>query len=75
VPDWIVIPVVPVQHQRTRQRVALVKELGQNIQLPRLVAAQAERANPFYLSYLTGSRAWSIVRKRRWRAPFRSAIR
>jgi len=32
----------------------MMKELGLIDRLPRLVAAQAERANPFYQSYLRG---------------------
>jgi len=54
-PDWIVIPVGNLGNiSALGKGLLLMKELGLVDRLPRLVAAQAERANPFYLSYLTG---------------------
>jgi threonine synthase len=45
VPDWIIIPVGNLGN------ISALKDLGVISRLPRLVAAQAEKANPFYLSY------------------------
>ncbi len=55
VPDWIVIPVGNLGNiSALGKGLLLMKELGLISKLPRLLAAQSERANPFYLSYLTG---------------------
>ncbi len=55
VPDWIIIPVgnlgnISALHKGFR----LMMDLGLINRMPRLVAAQAERADPFYQSYKTG---------------------
>jgi threonine synthase len=55
VPDWIVIPVGNLGNVTALGKgLLMMRELGLIDKLPRLVAAQAERANPFYLSYQTG---------------------
>lgn len=55
VPDWIVIPVgnlgnISALHKGFR----LMMDLGLITRMPRLVAAQAQSANPFYRASLTG---------------------
>jgi len=55
VPDWIIIPVGNLGNISALGKGFLqMKQLGLIDKLPRLVAAQSDRANPFYLSYLTG---------------------
>ena len=55
VPDWIIIPVGNLGNiSALGKGLLLMRELGLIEVLPRLVAAQAERANPFYLSSLAG---------------------
>lgn len=52
VPDWIIIPVGNLGNiSALAKGLRLLKDLGVISRLPRLVAAQAEKANPFYLSY------------------------
>ncbi len=52
VPDWIIIPVGNLGNiSALGKGLLLLKELGIINKLPRLVAAQAERANPLYRSY------------------------
>ena len=52
VPDWIIIPVGNLGNVSALGKgLLLMKELGLIDKLPRLVAAQAQVANPFYLSY------------------------
>ncbi len=55
VPDWIIIPVgnlgnISALHKGFR----LMKELGLIDRMPRLVAAQAAKADPFYQSFKNG---------------------
>lgn len=53
VPDWIIIPVGNLGNVSALGKgLLMMKDLGLIDKLPRLVAAQAEQANPFYLSYL-----------------------
>ena len=53
VPDWIIIPVGNLGNISALYKgLKLLRDLGIINKLPRLVAAQAERANPFYLSFL-----------------------
>ncbi|MEA3407530.1 MAG: threonine synthase [Chloroflexota bacterium] len=53
VPDWIVIPVGNLGNiSALGKGLLLMKRLGLIDRLPSLVAAQSQRANPFYLSYL-----------------------
>jgi threonine synthase len=55
VPDWIVLPSGNLGNISALARgLALAKELGVIERLPRLVAAQAQRANPLYLAYQRG---------------------
>ena len=55
VPDWIVIPVGNLGNiSALGKGLLLMRDLGLIDKLPRLVAAQSARANPFYLSYLAG---------------------
>jgi threonine synthase len=55
VPDWVVIPAGNLGNVSALGRgFLMMKELGLIDKLPRIACAQAERANPFYLSYLTG---------------------
>jgi threonine synthase len=53
VPDWIVIPVGNLGNiSALGKGLLLMKRLGIIDKLPSLVAAQSQRANPFYRSYL-----------------------
>jgi threonine synthase len=53
VPDWIIIPVGNLGNISALYKgFKLIKDLGLITKIPRLVAAQAGKANPFYLSYL-----------------------
>lgn len=55
VPDWIVIPVGNLGNISALYKgLKLMQDLGLIDKLPRLVAAQAAKANPFYLSYRNG---------------------
>ncbi len=57
VPDWIVIPVGNLGNISALYKgLSLLMELGIINKLPRLAAAQASKASPFYESYLTGFR-------------------
>ena len=63
VPDWIVIPVGNLGNiSALGKGLLLLKELGIISKLPRLVAAQAERANPLYLSYKQGFKEKVVVK-------------
>ncbi|RME84017.1 MAG: threonine synthase [Caldilineae bacterium] len=54
-PDWIIIPVGNLGNVSALGKGLLqMKELGLIAKLPRLVAAQAAHANPFYQSYKQG---------------------
>lgn len=55
VPDWIIIPVGNLGNISALYKgLKLMRELGLIDKLPRLVAAQANKANPFYRSFLNG---------------------
>lgn len=55
VPDWIVIPAGNLGNISALGRgLLMMRDLGLIDRFPRLVAAQAEKANPLYLSYLAG---------------------
>ncbi len=57
VPDWIIMPVGNLGNiSALGKGLLLLKDLGIITKLPRLVAAQAAKANPLYLSYLNGFR-------------------
>jgi threonine synthase len=65
VPDWIIIPVGNLGNiSALGKGLLMMKELGLISKLPRLVAAQAEQANPFYLSYVTGFKTLVPIRAR-----------
>ncbi len=52
VPDWIIIPVGNLGNISALYKgLKLLMDLGITNKMPRLVAAQAGKANPFYLSY------------------------
>lgn len=55
VPDWIIIPVGNLGNISALYKgLKLLQDLGIINKLPRLVAAQAAKANPFYQSYVHG---------------------
>ncbi|PHQ33793.1 threonine synthase [Rhodopirellula bahusiensis] len=55
VPDWIIIPVGNLGNISALYKgFKLMLDLGLINRMPRLVAAQAERANPFYTAYKNG---------------------
>jgi len=56
-PDWIIIPVGNLGNISALYKgMKLMLELGISDKMPRLVAAQAGKANPFYRSFLNGFR-------------------
>jgi len=72
VPDWIVIPVGNLGNVSALGKgLLMMKALGLIDRLPRIACAQAERANPLYLSYLTG---WQDFRPVRAQSTLASAI-
>ena len=55
VPDWIILPSGNLGNiSALAKGLTLAHELGVIDRLPRLAAAQAERANPLYRAYQTG---------------------
>jgi threonine synthase len=57
VPDWIIIPGGNLGNVSALGKgFLLMRDLGMITKLPRIACAQAERANPLYLSSLTGFR-------------------
>ena len=62
VPDWILIPSGNLGNVSALGKgFLLMQELGLIERLPRIVCAQAERANPLYLSYQTNYQEYSPV--------------
>jgi threonine synthase len=62
VPDWIVIPVGNLGNVSALGKgFILMKELGLIDKLPTIVCAQSSKANPLYLSYLTGFKTYEPV--------------
>ena len=62
VPDWIVIPAGNLGNVSALGKgLLLMKELELIDKLPRIACAQANRANPLYLSYQTGFQAYRSV--------------
>jgi threonine synthase len=62
VPDWIVIPGGNLGNVSALGKgLLLMHELGMIQRLPRIAVAQAEHANPLYLSFLKGFRAFEPV--------------
>lgn len=63
VPDWIIIPGGNLGNiSALGKGFLMMKELGLIEKLPRLVCAQAENANPLYLSYLKNFEEFHPVR-------------
>ncbi|MCR4406182.1 MAG: threonine synthase [Anaerolineae bacterium] len=63
VPDWIIIPVGNLGNVSALGKgLLMMRELGLIDKLPRIACAQAERANPLYLSYLTGFQEYRPVK-------------
>ncbi len=61
-PDWIVIPVGNLGNISALYKgLKLLRDLGMIDRMPRLVAAQAAKANPFYRSYLNDFREKSTM--------------
>lgn len=55
VPDWIILPAGNLGNVSALGKgLMMLKELGLIDKLPRIACGQAEKANPLYLSYLTG---------------------
>ena len=55
VPDWVIIPAGNLGNVSALGKgFLLLKELGLTDRLPRIACAQAEQANPFYLSFQGG---------------------
>ena len=66
VPDWIVIPVGNLGNISALYKgLKLLFDLGLIDKLPRLVAAQTSRANPFYQSYLSDFSEKTVIRAER----------
>jgi len=62
VPDWIVIPVGNLGNVSALGKgLLLMKALGLIDKLPRILCAQSARANPLYLSYMTGFKEYRPV--------------
>jgi len=63
VPDWVIIPGGNLGNVSALGKGFLIMyELGLIDRLPRIVCAQAQRANPLYLSYLSGFREFHPVK-------------
>jgi threonine synthase len=66
VPDWIIIPAGNLGNVSALGKgLLMMHELGLIDRLPRIACAQAERANPLYLSYLTGYQEYKPVAARK----------
>ena len=66
VPDWIVIPVGNLGNVSALGKgLLLLRELGLINRLPRILCAQSERANPFYVAYCEGFERFEPVAARK----------
>ncbi len=66
VPDWVIIPGGNLGNVSALGKGFLIMyELGLIDRLPRIVCAQAQRANPLYLSYLKGFQEFHPVKAER----------
>lgn len=66
VPDWVIIPGGNLGNISALGKGFLIMyELGLIKRLPRLVCAQAENANPLYLSYLKGFKEFHSVKAKK----------
>lgn len=62
VPDWIILPAGNLGNVSALGKgLMMLKELGLIDKLPRIACGQAEKANPLYLSYLTGYKEFKPV--------------
>ncbi len=62
VPDWVIIPGGNLGNvSALGNGFLLMQELGMIDRLPRIACAQAQRANPLYLSYLNGFREFHPI--------------
>ncbi|GIX46879.1 MAG: hypothetical protein KatS3mg131_1090 [Candidatus Tectimicrobiota bacterium] len=62
VPDWVIIPGGNLGNvSALGNGFLLMRDLGMISKLPRIACAQAERANPLYLSYLKGFREFHPI--------------
>lgn len=62
VPDWIILPSGNLGNVRALGNgLLMMRDLGLIDRLPRIVCAQAENANPLYLSYLNGFKEFTAV--------------
>lgn len=62
VPDWIILPSGNLGNVSALGKgLLMMKELGLIDRLPRIACAQAENANPLYLSYQTGYQTFQPV--------------
>ena len=62
VPDWIILPSGNLGNVRALGNgLLMMRDLGLINRLPRIVCAQAENANPLYLSYLNGFKEFTAV--------------
>jgi threonine synthase len=69
VPDWIVIPAGNLGNVSSLGKgLLLMRDLGLVDRLPHIACAQAEHANPLYLSYLTGFEQYTPVAARKTQA-------
>ena len=65
VPDWIILPSGNLGNiSALGKGLLMMRDLGLIDRLPRLVAAQAERANPFYRAFQTGFSEYTPVAAR-----------
>ena len=65
-PDWVIIPGGNLGNVTALGKgFLMMRDLGLIKKLPRIVCAQAERANPLYRSYLTGFREYRPIRARK----------
>jgi len=66
VPGWIIIPVGNLGNVSALGKgFLMMKELGLIDRLPRIACAQSEKANPLYLSFLTGFQEYRPVKARK----------
>ena len=66
VPDWIIIPGGNLGNVSALAKgITMAKDLGVIKKLPRIVCAQAARANPLYLSYLKGFHEFQPLKARK----------
>jgi threonine synthase len=66
VPDWVIVPGGNLGNvSAIGKGFLMLKELGLIHKLPRIVCAQAERANPLYRSFLSGFEGYKPMRAKK----------